>query len=465
MIQRKIVSQLQHGMALIMLVFIIGLAFTAWMLYAMDANQIKIEHDKRTAFALSEAKAALLGYASSYKRPGAFPCPDTNNDGSANPNGDISCFSNIGRLPWKTLGLDDIRDGNGERLWYVVSANFANVPSAALINSDNTKGTLFVCSENGCGDPSPVPLNPLTPPLPILSQLVAIVFSPGPPLAGQSRQDGVDVNPNPAANIDDAKKPQNYLDTIVAGANQFNNATGSNNGNDFITGKITGTFNDRLLAISSTELFGNIDKRMQATTTLQEIAACLIEYSQNNSTVNDKRLPWPAPVILGDYNADLSFDDDVTKYTGRMPYKIESSTSAVPVHNWDSGAASKKQKMKYCAEWPDWWSSWKNDVFYAVSKDFAPDAISIPQVCAGNCVTVDGIGPYAAILIFSGKKLAGQVRETDLEKANPENFLESGNAVEVANNTGKGDFTKLNVNDVLVCIRQNMTIDATCAAP
>jgi hypothetical protein len=33
----------------------------------------------------------------------------------------MTCFyanQRMGRLPWKTLRLPDLRDGHGERLWY-----------------------------------------------------------------------------------------------------------------------------------------------------------------------------------------------------------------------------------------------------------------------------------------------------------------------------------------------------------
>lgn len=459
----------QRGMTLVMLVFVIGLAAVGYLLYALNPVSVKNERDKKTALALAEAKVALIGYASAQPRPGSLPCPDTNNDGTTDTNGNVNCYSNIGRLPWKTLGLEDLHDGHGERIWYALSTNFSTVPSSLIINSDAAVGLLNVCPAGGCGDPSPVPAVPSAP-FPIYSQQVAILFSPSYPLAGQDRQDGVDANPNPVLNIDNAKKSNNFLDVITIGANQFNNASGSNNGNDFIMGPVTSTFNDSLLTISTNEIFGNIDKRMQSKATLAEIASCLIEYANNNAAANDKRLPWSVPFDLGpaaNYNDPINFDDTPSIYTGRIAYHIADSTAASPIHDWNTGAASKRKKMEYCSNWPSWWNSWKNHVFYAVSKDFAPD-IAAPQVCSGNCVTVDGIGPFAAVLIFAGKKLAGQVRVSNTDMANPANFLEGRNAIEIVNNSGSGDFTAITTpiqNDVAICIRQNLTIDMTCTTP
>lgn len=459
----------QKGAALIIFTVILVLVATTYFVSQLDATGVKIKRDKKTVAALSEAKAALIGYSSSNKRPGALPCPDTNNDGSADTNGNVACYSNIGRLPWKTLGLNDIRDGSNERLWYTLSANFANVPSTSIINSDDNTGLINVCPDNACGDASPIPALPTIAPLPLLTKQVAIVLSAGNLLAGQDRQDGLDSNPNPVANTDNAKKASNYLDSITVGPNQFNNATGSNNGSDYISSGATDTFNDKLLAINSAEVFSNVDKRMQSKATLAEIATCLIEYAQNNNAVNDKRLPWPAPLVLADYSNQNNFVDDATLYTGRIAYQIASSTAKAPIHNWNTGAPSKKNKMEYCSNWPAWWNSWKNYVFYAVSKDFAPNTTLLaPQICSGNCVTVDGIGPFAALLIFSGKKLALQTRLSNVDMANPGNFLEDKNAIEITNNSGVGDYAKITnptQNDVIICVRQNLTIDTSCSTP
>jgi hypothetical protein len=459
--------QKQRGAALIIFAVIFALAATAFLVSSLDGTSIRIERDKITAATLAEAKVALIGFATNFRRPGALPCPDTNNDGSSDTNGNIGCYSNIGRLPWKSLALDDLRDGNGDRLWYSVSPNFRNVPSTTILNSDNTLGTLNVCPNAGCGDPSPIPVAPTNAPLPILVQQAAVIFSPGSPLVGQNRSDGVDINPAPAINVDNAKKAINYLDSVTLGVNQFNNAAGSNNGNDFTLGVKSSTYNDRLLTINTAEILNNIDKRMQAKKTLSGIASCLIEYANRNAVANDKRLPWPAPLTMSDYSDAINFDDDASRYAGRMPYHISSSTTTLPAHDWSTNGPTTRNRMESCSNWPEWWNSWKNHVFYAVSKDFAANTTA-PQSCLGNCVSVDGVGPFAAVLIFSGKRLAGQNRVTNADMGNPNNFLEDKNSTEVSGNSGNGDFTLIInsvQNDTTICIRQNLTIDLACSTP
>ena len=101
--------------------------------------------------ALRQAKAALIAYAANeqwqtYKgqstdQPGALPCPDIVHDGTEAEEGDSDCVGStannmIGRIPWKTLGIDDLRDASGERLWYALAHNFRKLSPTTVINSD-----------------------------------------------------------------------------------------------------------------------------------------------------------------------------------------------------------------------------------------------------------------------------------------------------------------------------------------
>jgi len=114
----------QAGQALIAILLMIGFGVAALVYAYTNPAAIKIETDKKTIYALAQARDALIGYAaglnySGTERPGNLPCPDANDNGS----GESSCdtpASRVGRLPWKTLGLPDLRDGYGERLWYAV---------------------------------------------------------------------------------------------------------------------------------------------------------------------------------------------------------------------------------------------------------------------------------------------------------------------------------------------------------
>lgn len=111
---------------------------------------------QKTITSLAVAQQALLAYAhqplgltqceSNCQRPGDLPCPDRDNDGIA----ETSCSNTVrlGRLPWKTLGIGDVRDGSGERLWYAVSERYKNNPRILPLNLD-TPGTWSVLSAEG----------------------------------------------------------------------------------------------------------------------------------------------------------------------------------------------------------------------------------------------------------------------------------------------------------------------------
>ena len=178
---------------IVMLVFLI-MGGVTFLVSSLNSSAVQISRDEITSKALAQAKEALISRAvADSNHPGSLPCPDTNDDGSSE--GGTTCtMGHIGRLPWKTLGLPDLRDGSGERLWYVLSPNFHDDPVNTRINSD-TKGTLQVYDNSG------ITL--------ITSDAVAIVFAPG-NLVGTQQRD--------TANQSNA---QNYLDVGPSNINNY----------------------------------------------------------------------------------------------------------------------------------------------------------------------------------------------------------------------------------------------------
>ena len=236
----------QRGMTLIMLVFIIGLMATAYLVYALDANEVNIERDKTTAQALEEAKAAIVGWSLVQPTPGMLPCPeDTSLIGTANEGQALGTCSNshpvVGRLAWRTLGLNDLRDGNGDSLWYALSPGFRQPP----INSD----TIPAITVDGM-------------------QAAAIVFCPGVPLGTQSRP-----IPTPAQQPTTAQ----YLDA----PNNTDLQTA------FVSGPQSSTFNDRLLAITVDDFMPSVEKLA-----LNEAKLALNIYYASNGF-------FPFPATLG----------------------------------------------------------------------------------------------------------------------------------------------------------------------
>jgi hypothetical protein len=86
------------------------------------------EREIKTGLALQAGKQALLAYAAQYAArsstasPGQMPCPEAVT--LSNPGETYGSCSGtailVGRLPWKSLGVDPIFDGYGEPLWYIL---------------------------------------------------------------------------------------------------------------------------------------------------------------------------------------------------------------------------------------------------------------------------------------------------------------------------------------------------------
>lgn len=136
----------QQGAALLLMVAILVVGAAAVLVGSLNAPAINIARQQQTSAALAQAKDALIAYAvTDTNRPGEIPCPDVNGDGFSLPTDEYSgknCVRLLGRLPWKTLRLPDLRDGSGEPLWYAVSDSF-HANGSTPINSD-TVGTLSV---------------------------------------------------------------------------------------------------------------------------------------------------------------------------------------------------------------------------------------------------------------------------------------------------------------------------------
>ncbi len=175
----------QRGAAFILSVFILTIVGVSAFIAMTRGSRGEIESERVTTAALAEAKAALLGYAAGVpltgpERPGDMPCPDLDNDGDADPPCATEARS-LGRLPWRTLGLRDLRDGAGERLWYAVSARFRNNPRSSCatpvdvtcLNSDS-RGTLTVRMNDGVVLADGMNPDPFVP-----SGAVAVILAPG----------------------------------------------------------------------------------------------------------------------------------------------------------------------------------------------------------------------------------------------------------------------------------------------
>lgn len=278
----------QRGAALLIMLVILIVGAAAMLLNSLSSTTLRLERDKITAAALAQAKEALIGRAvADGNRPGSLPCPDliTNasapilnipNDGVADALSGNHCPSYVGRLPWRTLGLPDLRDAAGERLWYALSPDFRDDNSNSL--NSNSTGTLLVYDNSGT--------TLLTPPG---AEAVAIVFSPGSIVSSQQRD---------AAN---QNLPQNYLE---AGANSTNNA---NPNGPFIAADKTSSFNDRLMIIRASDIMPAVEMRVA-----KELASSFANYLAANGN------KYPHPAKFGSCTS-ANCPGDTTQCIGKIP--------------------------------------------------------------------------------------------------------------------------------------------------
>jgi hypothetical protein len=432
------------GSALVFMLIMLGV-FATLLVGALGKANRQIERDKITSAALAQAKEALIGYAASValtlggtKRPGDLPCPDINDDGFE----EIGCgnaagttFQNfrLGRLPWKSLGLPDLRDGNGERLWYAVSNNFkkntrticTSTGMPGCLNSD-MPGTITVRDSSGnvIFDATGT------------TGAIAVIFAPGAPL---TRQDGVVQNRTcapcnaqevctaaPATNTPRCN-PINYLDIAFG---EDNADFRDSNANGFIQGPINAAdatiLNDRLLTITPGDLMPVLEKRVA-----REALTCLTDYAADPQ--NQNRYPWAAPL---NPLAPPSYDGVTDSRFGRMPNTgVAGFASTVA----SSGAVMKDHWALSCKidSISGWWLNWKEIVFYAVADAYKPVDLSAPPLApvCGTCLTVNppsALVNKQVVVFVAGRRLAGvaggQPRTTNSDKGTIANYLENQNS-------------------------------------
>lgn len=291
---------------MLLVVMLVGIAAALFVFGIVDTTALVLRRDRDTAEALAQAKQALIGRAASdANRPGSLPCPDTDDDGSAEifvgPGLD-ACPSYIGRLPWRTLGLPDLRDSDGERLWYALSSNFRDHPNAEPINSDK-KGLFTITGTS-----------PAT-------EIIALVFAPGRTVGAQERS---------TAN-------QNMVAHYLEGGNETGIGTAT-----FVTGTTTDTFNDRLLALTGADVMTPVEQRVA-----REMLALLNLY--RNAGANTC-----ACYTWGDNDFNNEGDNDV--FRGWLPL------GEGDPHNWlpDLGITVPAWLIQN-----EWWKV----VYYAVAPD------------------------------------------------------------------------------------------------
>jgi len=305
-----------RGAVLIILMALLAMGVLYFITAQLEALSLNHKELKGETDALSQAREALLAYATTYRDThdtevyGYLPCPDTTGDGEADPPCGTDGQASIGLLPYKTLGLPDLRDSAGVCLWYAVSSQFKATTNKATPMNWDTQGQFQVVDAQGAS---------LIAPDDSQGGAAAVVFAAGAPLTGQNR--GTSAS-GPCA-IDPTQVAA-YLD---AGYNFATSSTvvltqGSNPDASGIT-----TNNDRLAWVTPKEVFDRVVKRQdfsnalaasppgQINTLIDRLAKALETKVQNdifNATATSMPLntasyaPQPGGAAMGDVDPGMN---------------------------------------------------------------------------------------------------------------------------------------------------------------
>lgn len=353
----------QRGAALLVMLVILVIGVAAALITSLSTTALKNARQQTTSDALAQAKDALIGRAvSDSNMPGSLPCPDTSGNGSADLFIGSNCPNYIGRLPWKTLGLPDLRDGSGERLWYALSPNFRDQTLILHTINSNTKGTLLVYNADGTTLQTQAGYS-----------AVAVIFSPGSPIGSQTR--------STVAQQNDAA---NYLNI----ANSLNNASASG---PFIAGDQSATFNDQLMIITTHDLIPLVEQRVAGV-----VKKALSDYYAANGYY-----PWADTVVLAaDYDANYG------QNRGWLPYHANANSGYPNYYstpNWVAGSP------------PQWFfdNQWYTLIYYSVAKNSTANS----SYCYyyGSCsssswLSLDGVYGVHALFFMPGTPIGTLIR-------------------------------------------------------
>jgi hypothetical protein len=386
---------------------LIILVLGASYLFVSELNRSSSQtgRDKITAAALAQAKEALIGRAATDdNRPGSLPCPDTQDDGSSEGILNKDCNAYIGRLPWRTLGLPDILDGAGERLWYALSPAFRDDDSAEPVNPFETHPDLTLDSPGGAG------------------QYAALIIAPGAGVCGQDRAGNNHYDPAQYLELDNGDKNNDYVSRPDGGSD----CQSSN-------------FNDKVIGITPAELRRVTQKRIEHIQS--EVGAKLREYFKRCHF-----LPWAAP--FGDPSTLTPFISDSTNKLRKGFFPLDQAAPAdwgKDCNGAGAGTVTAPQIIRFRQnhwdlKFPNVFSA---PLYYAVGNGYTQGQEG-NCAAAGSCLSVSG-NSVAAVLIAPGVALAGQTRPS----AAVADYLEGGNA-SIADDIFEVGTASASFNDILM---------------
>ncbi len=391
---RHLCLRKQSGAVLMIMLVIIVLGSIAFLVSELSRAKLQIERDQMTSQAFAQAKEALIGYAVAYGDTnsnvnGFLPCPDQGQnvtyDGEAKSTCAAKNVTAIGKLPWKTLGLPPLKDGNGDCLWYAVSGTYKNNPDTNLMNWDNyglfqtmaTDGVSFLAGSSSVNQP------------------VAVIFSPGPPIGTQTRTPATNT-PSCGGNY----TTSNYLDNdTIHGINNATVSATANTVTQFISGQVKDLsgneiVNDRLLIITRDEIFNAIKKR-------NDFGNVVVPSPINQAVTCLGLATLPNPIII---NFDTMLISD--ELPGVPQGTVMNPLITGRISDADCTGTSNITVKK-----------WRDNLAYAKCSSGL------------QCLTVNGAS-CRGVIIFTGEQTTSQNRISSTQRNNWNNYLE-GNTLNI----------------------------------
>ncbi len=418
----------QRGAALLIFLLLVVMGALVYLIGGFGPDFSEAARTQQTQDALSKARDALIGYALRYREDqraqgqpdrmyGYLPLPDlgsTRNNNApacalegcdaANFAGNALNATVIGRLPWRTLGIEPLRDAGGECLWYLVSGGHQRIQLMAPMNWDSL-GHLDVRVADGTAALVSILATAHDRPL-------AIVFSPGPPLPGQNRgQVGGDLVDNCGGNYDVV----NYLDPVNAAA------LGG------VTNYLAGT--NSAYGVTGDADLSNDPDAPKALSTRGKVfdpgGAFLPHACQGancNLLANDGGLELTGDTLFGAVRKHAYFRTDINSLLDRSTDCLRDEIAAgggpagyARIAGADNNACYGSGVVPL-----GYYPNWRDQIFVGRG------AMNVNGVGGANC---------PAVLLFSGQRGPGQLRQSLANRNLAANYLEG---INLASYTGAG---------------------------
>ncbi|MDP1654381.1 MAG: hypothetical protein Q8L56_16845 [Rhodocyclaceae bacterium] len=444
------------GAALLIFLILLVTAALTYVVTNLTPEMVEARRAQKTSDALAQARTALLWYAETFRDQqnkiqidagnpppnyvnGYLPLPDLGSSTNTNIGCAVEgCDANlsgsalnktvIGRLPWYVLGIEPLRDGHGECLWYAVSGGHQRVEKAVPMNWD-TLGQIDIVTTNET-NPDKLKILLASP----HERPTAIVFSPGPPLAGQNRG---------ALGSDDVRvcggnyNPANYLDPNVAAA-LLDSAGNATSASAYFNGNVSTNTGTTRLAVTAQ---GKIYRDGTALRT-----ACPPNSSNCPLAANDVGLPITPDSLFGEIRKNAYFRQDINALLDRIVGCLRDEIAAGGGPTGYGKIAGATNNTCYGASIPP--------------AGYYPHYQELIFVARGT-MSVNGQSCAGAAL-FANQRGAGQVRASATDKNDPINYLEGINYTGFHSGSGtvfsgpelfeRTSVTELASQDIVRCI-------------